>query len=79
MQKETVTQGPKEHTLLPLPFGPTLSTWKPSNSSPCMGRLYTKVWSKPMAWIYAACSVLPTRVEQISPIVITNSTCGNLV
>lgn len=35
MQKETAIQGPKEHMLLTLPFGPTLYTWKSWNSSPC--------------------------------------------
>lgn len=58
---------------------PTLFIWKSSNSSPCMGRLYKWVWSKPTACIYTACPVLPTRMEQISPFVITNATRGNPV
>lgn len=62
-----------------LPFGPTLCTWKSSNSSPCRGRLYSWVWSEPMARVYTAGPVLPTGREQISPLEITNSIRGNLV
>lgn len=80
MQKETALQGPKEHMLLPiLPFGPTLCAWKSSNPSPCMGRLYTWIQSKPTACIYTACPVIPKRMEQISLLVLTNSALGNLV